>query len=139
MTKDRRERKEKFPELREVLDCMEAPRLLIEESEPELDVLLPGLLRELRQKEEEWQREQKLNEQRGDQDQQYKIHSIDGTIIIQDPQHNFYIAELKPLPGKGMLLQKRMEQKMSLGDLAAELKLTSAALNFYLKDFIDYW
>lgn len=73
------------------------------------------------------------------QNQQYKIHSIDGTIIIQDPQHNFYIAELKPLPGKGMLLQKRMEQKMSLGDLAAELKLTPAALQFYLKDFIDHW
>lgn len=87
-------------------------------------------------------RSQWPGEQFQNQDQEYKIHSIDGTIIIQDPQHNFYIAELKPLPGKGMLLQKRMEQKMSLGDLAAELKLRPKVLEFYLreaKDVKDYW
>lgn len=73
-------------------------------------------------------------EEQQEQPEQYKVHCLGGVIILQDQQHNFYLAELKPLPDKTMLVQKQREQKMSLGDLAAELKLTPGVLEFYLKD-----
>ncbi len=63
----------------------------------------------------------------------YKVRMVDGKVVLEDKEKRWHLVELRPLPTKEEITQQQQEKK-TLADLAAELKLTPAALEFYLKD-----